>query len=544
MAGICLGGAGNPIRQFDKQLRITSKQCCKPFGHHTMPESTLYVSALSLLLTLVSGKCFDPSPAFPVPLWPHGNASLADALHSISRELVDIASAPEYQTSSLSVQLTSNTDTLWTHYQTAAKHNSTRPGDIDIDGDSVYRIASITKTFTVLGILYQHAAGNLSLDDPVNRYVSGLHGTLPWKDITLRSLASQLSGIPRESIQSDVLGDTLGDPTKLGFPPVSKEGLPKCDSFADFTPCDSEDWLEAMSNKAPLFAPNQMSTYSNAAFELLGLVLANVTGMSYEDYLRTAIFEAIGMNSTTLSKPSDDHAVLPVGQWYWDIDEGIHAPTGGIYSSADDMAKYVRYVMTHYNALATGVNWFHPASYSWGMHSTYGMPWEIFRTEKMLKPELGFSGRPVTFVTKSGGVPDYFSRILVMPEYGLGLVVLVGGENSLLEKVVEAVTVPLVRRAEGMMWKFLQRTRAGEYKAVDGKLNSSITFSASPAKGLVMEEFISNGTDVIDALFHEGMKKIGKTKPWYAPSSLAPTCLLLTRTVFPQAPAISSHPPL
>ena len=60
------------------------------------------------------------------------------------------------------------------------------------------------KTFTVLGLLYQEKAGNLSLDDPVDKYIEELkepqNGTLSWKDITLRSLASQLSGIPRECV--------------------------------------------------------------------------------------------------------------------------------------------------------------------------------------------------------------------------------------------------------------------------------------------------------------------------------------------------------
>jgi CubicO group peptidase (beta-lactamase class C family) len=65
-----------------------------------------------------------------------------------------------------------------------------------VDGDSQYRIASITKVFTTLGLLYQHAAGNLSLDDAVDKYIPELKesdkGELPWKDITLRMLASQL----------------------------------------------------------------------------------------------------------------------------------------------------------------------------------------------------------------------------------------------------------------------------------------------------------------------------------------------------------------
>ena len=65
-----------------------------------------------------------------------------------------------------------------------------------VDGDSQYRIASITKSFTILGLLYQHALGNLHLDDSIDKYIPELKepdkGELPWKDITLRSLASQL----------------------------------------------------------------------------------------------------------------------------------------------------------------------------------------------------------------------------------------------------------------------------------------------------------------------------------------------------------------
>ena len=65
-----------------------------------------------------------------------------------------------------------------------------------IDGDSQYRIASISKVFTTLGLLYQHASGKLSLDDPIDKYIPELRdsdkGELPWKDITLRILASQL----------------------------------------------------------------------------------------------------------------------------------------------------------------------------------------------------------------------------------------------------------------------------------------------------------------------------------------------------------------
>jgi CubicO group peptidase (beta-lactamase class C family) len=98
--------------------------------------------------------------------------------------------------SSFSIEVTSGDDTLWTDYHTAKQRDDERPGVVRVDGNSQYRIASITKVFTTLGVLYQHAAGNLSLDGTIDKYISELtepdSGKLPWKDITLRSLASQL----------------------------------------------------------------------------------------------------------------------------------------------------------------------------------------------------------------------------------------------------------------------------------------------------------------------------------------------------------------
>lgn len=451
---------------------------------------------------LAAAKCYDPSPAFPVPLWQTGAKDLEPAFDRITKRLQHLAADGKYNTSSFSIEVTSNTDTLWSHYHTARIHNATRPGDTHVDGASTYRIASITKTFTTLGILYQHAAGNLSLDDPVSHYIADFadpdsNGDIPWKDITLRIMASQLSGIPREMGQADVINE-LPDPTQIGLPPVGREGLPQCYEYDHHSrPCTRTELLENLKKKAPIFAPNQRSTYSNLNFEILGLVLENVTGVDYSEYMRQAIFEPLDMPSTSLFKPgSDEHAVLPVGQFFWDVDEGIHSPTGGIYSSSADMSKYVRYVLTHYNALATGVNWMMPASWSGGVNSFYGMPWEIFHTDRILRG----SKRPVTFVTKAGGVPDYFSRISIMPEYGLGLTILTGGRNGLLAEIQEIVTVELIRAAEDLIWRDVEATYSGTFTSTDPSLNSSITLGSSASSGLVLNTFISNGTDVFTTL--------------------------------------------
>ncbi|KAF2485669.1 putative FLP FmtA-like protein, betalactamase [Neohortaea acidophila] len=431
-------------------------------------------------------------PAFPVPTWPHGNKDIQSTLASIEERLKDLVANEKYGTTSFSVQLTSNTESLWTQFHTARKFNESRPGDRHVDGDSVYRIASISKLFTTLGLLYQHDAGNVSLDDPISKYIPKLSGDLPWDDITLRILASQLSGIPRETVQSDII-NLVEDPTAFGLPPVSRDGLPTCDEYSGFErPCNWTDILDALSKFQPIFAPNQKSTYSNAAFELIGLVLEKVSGEKYEDYIQHAIFDPLGMKSSTFKTPSDKHAVIPSGETYWGINEGSQNPTGGIYSTASDMTKFVRYIMTHFNTLATGVNWLMPASPSGGIYNFYGMPFEIFRTDKLLED----SARPVTFVTKGGGLPAYSSKVIVMPEYGLGLTVLVGGEADLLDEIIEIVTVDLLRAVEKIIWKEVEEVYSGVYTAIDPSLNSTLVLSASPSTGLIINSWISNSTVV------------------------------------------------
>lgn len=452
----------------------------------------LEVLALTTVVPLTLAKCYDPSPAFPVPLWANGKADLHSTFQKIEKQLADIISDGEWDTSSYSIEVTSNTETLWSNFHTAREQNATRPGVQHVDEDSIYRIASITKVFTVLALLHEQKAGSLSLDDTVAQHIPELagpdSGALPWKDITLRILASQLSGIPREFAQGDLIMEQ--DLVKYGLPPATKERLPLC------SPCSRRDLLDNLKTRQPIYAPNFKSTYSNVAFELLGIVIEEVAGMNYSDYIRQSIFEPLGMSFSSLEKPSDEHAVLPVGYNYWDDEEGIQAPTGGIYASSADMSKFGRYILTHYNALATGVNWMLPASWATGMNNFYGMPFEIFRTDRLLKD----SKRPVTFVMKSGSVPAYFSRMSVMPEYGLSLVILIGGNNRLLDEIQNVVTVELIRAAEDVIWHDVEAKYTGTYTAIDHSLNSSLSLTASAAQGLILSSFISNSSDVFQTL--------------------------------------------
>ncbi|KAF2033438.1 beta-lactamase/transpeptidase-like protein [Setomelanomma holmii] len=456
-----------------------------------------------LFAAVASAGCYEASIAHPLPNLDPKDAVLKETFASISTALTAAAAAPEFDATSFSVEITSSKESLWSQHHTARKRNATRPDVPEVNGDALYRIASITKTFTVLGILYQHEAGNLSLDDPIDKYIEELRGedsgAIPWKDITLRSLASQLSGLPRECrIETDEGTRGCFTLQDLGLPPVSRDGLLDCDEYSpDYEkPCTARDLLDTITSKSPLFAPNMKSTYSNVAYELLGLALERVTKQTYRSYMNDAIFEPLGMSKSAWAVPSDSAGVIPLQPHYWDVDPGIQDPTGGIYSSTTDMSKYLRYVLTHYNAIATGVNWLHPVSPAEGLHSFYGMPWEIFHTDRALKD----SKRTVRFITKGGSLPGYFSIIAVVPEYDLGITMLIAGEQDMLSKVLDSVGAPIVRAAEEVAIRQLHERYAGTYTTTNRTLNSTITLVAD-TRGLVVERFISNGTNVLEAAF-------------------------------------------
>ncbi|KAF2002481.1 beta-lactamase/transpeptidase-like protein [Amniculicola lignicola CBS 123094] len=464
----------------------------------------MFLLVLALLgVPWVQSHCYEPSVAHPPPEYDPGDALLKRAFASINATLTMTVAAPEFAHTSFSVEITSSKESLWSRHQTARERNASRPDINFVTGDALYRIASISKSFTVLGLLYQHAAGNLSLDNTVDTYVEELRekqsGSVPWKDITLRTLASQLSGIPRDFGQGDLInpgitGDPSFHPVEAGLPPISREGLPTCDEYADYEPpCYLDDLIKSITRKAPVFAPNQKSTYSNVAFDLLGVVLANVTGQSYESYINDAIFIPLNMSKSTFSTPDDSAGVIPFEPHYWGVDEGIQNPTGGIYSSTTDLSKFLRNVLTRHNGITHALNWLHPVSWAEGLNSFYGLPWEIFQTDRILLK----SKRPVRFITKGGGLPGYGSIIMTVPEYNLGITILVAGNLNLLEKLKEIVTVEMVRAAEELAIQQMQARYAGTYSAKAG-LNSSVTIVADH-RGLVLTNFISNGTDFFDS---------------------------------------------
>ncbi|GIK06627.1 hypothetical protein Aspvir_002277 [Aspergillus viridinutans] len=315
-----------------------------------------------------------------------------------------------------------------------------------------------------------------------------------WDKISLRSLASQLSGLPRDWVKDDVLTD-----------PDSVDITIKCDPHHSHMPCTAQDLLDNLTRRPALFALNIKSTYLNLGFDLLGLVLVNVTGTTSEEYITSAILHPLGISQTSFAKPLDSESVPPKGDsWYFNVDLGVEKPTGGLYSSLYDMSVFLCYILAEYKDIADAkLNWLLSVSFMAGMGSFYGMLWEIFRTDRILLSDDKRRARTVMFFTKGGGLLGYRTLIVLVPEYDLGIMILTAGDETFLDVLLEMVAVPLIRAADELAARQVKETYVGSYTSPSTKeqtVNSTLTLSYTSTHGLEINEWISNSTDVLSII--------------------------------------------
>lgn len=206
-----------------------------------------------------------------------------------------------------------------------------RYGGLGADEHTEFEIGSLTKTFNGELVRQQIDDGSLRLDTQVQDIID-VAGT-PVADVTIEELLNHTSGLSR----LESLGFTQMVATSL-----RDGGNP----YRDATP---EDILDAA--KDAELEDRGERNYSNFGAALLGQLLAKNAGTSYEDLLRTRIFEPAGMDSTFLALPGtvEGHpqGVTLAGRTAQRWDMNGWAPAGAIRSTAHDMGKYVDWVAGH-----------------------------------------------------------------------------------------------------------------------------------------------------------------------------------------------------
>jgi CubicO group peptidase (beta-lactamase class C family) len=289
-----------------------------------------------------------------------------------------------------------------------------------VDSATVFRIASMTKSFTAAAILQLRDAGKLALDDPAEKYIPELAGLrYPSSDspkITIRLLLSHSEGFPEDN----PWGDQQLSATNDDMARMMKRGIP----FST--------------------APGTSYEYSNFGFAILGRIVANVSGMPYPRYVTERILKPLGMNVTTL-----EAATVPPGRlahgyrrqddnWLEEkqLPDGAFGSMGGMLTSISDLGRWVGLMLdawpprdgaergpvrraalremqqvARYNGasaardVSTGTLALSAGGYGYGLGIRQTC---LFRA----------------LVSHSGGLPGFGSIMRWLPEYGVGIIAL------------------------------------------------------------------------------------------------------------------------
>jgi CubicO group peptidase (beta-lactamase class C family) len=191
-----------------------------------------------------------------------------------------------------------------------------------IDERTAFEIGSVTKTFTALLLAQLVVAGEVTLEDPVSRYLPDVQ----LGSATLLDLATHHAGIPRL-------------PASMVWAVMSRQP----DPYSGW----NERRLEAAASRVtPRSAPGTRLRYSNFGYAVLGLVISRRTGMAYEELIVSRICEPLGMTDTSVGDAPNHDGRLAHGHDYfggraanWHM--AAMAPCGGIRSTAADMRRYL-----------------------------------------------------------------------------------------------------------------------------------------------------------------------------------------------------------
>ena len=197
--------------------------------------------------------------------------------------------------------------------------------DATPEAGSVFRIASMTKSFTAATVLALRDEGRFALDDRIDRYVPELaslrYPTTDSPPITIRHLLTMTAGFPTD----DPWGDRQQGLDLDEFRRLLARGL----SFA--------------------WAPGTRFEYSNTGYGILGRLITNVVGREYREVVRERLLEPLGMTSTTYLEDEVDSRRQARG-YLWRGERYLHEPSdpygalaamGGLFTTVEDLAAWV-----------------------------------------------------------------------------------------------------------------------------------------------------------------------------------------------------------
>lgn len=280
---------------------------------------------------------------------------------------------------------------------------------------TIYRIASITKTFTGTAIMQLRDAGRLDLDDPAVAYLPELRSAVsPFaaiEAVTIRRMLSHESGLPAE-------------------PPGTDWSVPAYQGAAERTLARAGDIVLRL-------PPSTQHMYSDLAYQLLGEIVARLSGTSYPQYVRESILDPLGMSATGFEPLAGTLLARRATGYGWRAlsDELDPAPAmsavwaeGGLWSCVADLARWVSFQLRAYRdqpgalpvLAAASLREMHTPRYLADDRWTqaWGISWCAGRRDD------------VSWIQHSGGLPGFTATVCFDPGRQVGAIVLLNGTSS------------------------------------------------------------------------------------------------------------------
>jgi serine-type D-Ala-D-Ala carboxypeptidase/endopeptidase len=292
--------------------------------------------------------------------------------------------------------------------------------------DTVYAIASITKTFTGTLLAQAVLEKKVKFDDDVRKYLDGDYPNLEFQGhpIQLGFLVNHNSGLPFN----------LPDIPE-NRPPFSGPVSPAIRKTLDnYT---RKDFLADLHKVELKTVPGEKFSYSNSAAILLGIVLERVYGMSYEELVKKKIAIPLGMNDTTISVNASQKARLAQGY----DEKGGNSPyptdmlfaAGGLKSTANDLLRYAGWEMAEEDP---AVKLSHEPRFVLSDTFSVGLNWQMLK-----------SG-PYRRVWQEGNLPGFVSMCMTFPELHLAIIYLANEDDPTLSHALNVMANEIAKAIE------------------------------------------------------------------------------------------------
>lgn len=273
----------------------------------------LSVALISVMLTSCSGALVPLTPSAIVTEVPSPSPTVAseDTTSKIDKILTDHT---EGETFTGAVLVARNDEILLSQGYGWADRDRQIPNS----PQTKYRLGSITKQFTAMAILILQTRGELNVQEFICRHISECPDA--WQEITIHHLLTHTAGIPN-----------LTD-------------FPDYKTFKA-TPTTPEQTIARFKDRPLDFQPGKRWSYSNSGYVLLGYVIEQVSGQSYEMFVQQNIFDPLQMTNTGYDHNDDSLATGYTGMdSHWEkpdyIDMTLPYAAGGLYSTVEDLYRW------------------------------------------------------------------------------------------------------------------------------------------------------------------------------------------------------------